>query len=660
VSFARAHVLAGLVQAGREMGVALSLETTLKVSVESAVRLTSARAGVIVLLGREERVSHSSAWSAEGGEGPHLAGLPEPGDLLAEVLAGRVPDSAVVRTEYRQAHAATPLPLLAGVIELHGEVLGVLCLVGRPGEAGFTIDDEIALESFIQHTTLSIANACLQWRAEERADKLAVLGRLTRFLTSTTDSARIYKAIARVAAILLEARAARVWVADPGKPVLRIGGSFGVDSAVEAAMTDRMSIEFGEGVVGSVAASRTPEFLTDVQQDLRWLNTRFVKDAAFHGFACLPLMVEHRVLGALSIFFGHRGEFSGEERELLGLLADQAAIAIENARLFQESERRREEAEVLAAIVRTLNQSLRLDTVLHSVTEAARSLCRSDLARIALEEPGTGGFRFRYSVGARVRRLPPPLVFPGHGLGGLVLNTGAPVRSDRLKDDPRVDHRFDPLIDAEGLLTTLVVPIRVGSDVEGVIFVDNRTAQAFTDADEAVLVRLAEHAAIAIRNARLFEEASRRRRVADGLVDLARVLTGASSGPEVAQRVRDAVGEMLAGSAEVFRLDASGVPHRLDAADETPGRDGDDEHRRLLEVALEERRATAGGSHRGADGRPQPWAQPSILCVPLVLHERPLGALLVTADAGRGFGPHEIHVVEAVAGQAALALSNTD
>ena len=102
------------------------------------------------------------------------------------------------------------------------------------------------------------------------------------------------------------------------------------------------------------------------------------------------------------------------------------------------------------------------------------------------------------------------LLAPGKGRAGQVLATGRPARTRSVLDDPRLHPDYADMIRAEGSVAVLVAPIRMGERVEGLIYVDNRTSRPFTDRDEAILMRLADHAAIGLRNARLFTRSTPR------------------------------------------------------------------------------------------------------------------------------------------------------
>jgi PAS domain S-box-containing protein len=172
-----------------------------------------------------------------------------------------------------------------------------------------------------------------------------------------------------------------------------------------------------------------------------------------------------------------------------------------------EVERQRQETELLAEVARSLSASLDLDTVLQRVVTGAQELCGSERVFLALREPGSDVLIGRYEVGAADMAYAGRRIEPGKGLGGQVLLTGRSWRTADYATDTRFSKEYVAGIRAAGHLAVLAVPLLIDARVEGVLYASNHAARPFTDRDEAILGRLAGHAALAMQNAQLYRQA---------------------------------------------------------------------------------------------------------------------------------------------------------
>jgi signal transduction histidine kinase/CheY-like chemotaxis protein len=194
----------------------------------------------------------------------------------------------------------------------------------------------------------------------------------------------------------------------------------------------------------------------------------------------------------------------------------QAAVAVDNAALFVEAGRRRREAEVLAELARSINAAHDVGTVLQRVVDGAKELCGCDLTSVALRETDSGEVVMRNRAGEYRGPQDRLVIEPGRGAGGLVLRSGEPFRSDDIGRDSRIARDQEPLIESEGLVATLIVPIMVEGRVEGLLYVHRRTPRSFPDRSETILRLLAEYASIAIHNMRLLAHEYQMRAEAEG------------------------------------------------------------------------------------------------------------------------------------------------
>jgi signal transduction histidine kinase/ActR/RegA family two-component response regulator len=185
-------------------------------------------------------------------------------------------------------------------------------------------------------------------------------------------------------------------------------------------------------------------------------------------------------------------------------VADQLSAAAELARSReQDSARRERQAHAIAEVAHALAASPDLDTVLRTALDAVRPLVRADSARIALVDEA-GRLILRYSTTFSTAMPSGLEIQRGQGMGGLTWATGAPLRSDDVSNDPRfLDSIYRSIILADRIRSCLTVPIPTATGVVGVIYANQFEVRPFTDADEAALVTLADHAAVAVERAQL-------------------------------------------------------------------------------------------------------------------------------------------------------------
>jgi PAS domain S-box-containing protein len=432
---------------------------------------------------------------------------------LAEALRGRRTVFELTRTEDGAVRhlQVTYVP----DVDPHGTVHGLVATV-----------QDITERKQAEHERARLL-AAEQARRRE-AEAIAELGRL---LTEGLDLDTVAHRVAELARGLLRATTATVFRVDPASR----------DFVCLAVAGDAVGfrpggvLPRGAGAVSRAVEQSRPVTSADVLAEPAAGTAAGERESApYRAVLAVPLRVKGRVIGVLAAGDALGRHFSADEVRLAEALADHAAVALENARLYTEAEQRRREAELLAELARAVTASLDLDTVLGRVASAAKELCGADRARIAVWDAARAGLVFRYAVGTRVGERAPERLAPGAGLAGEVLRTGRPARTDDARDDPRLPREGGQALRGEAGVAVLVAPIRMGEAVEGLIYVDHPLPRAFGDRDESVLVRLADHAAIALRNARLFageqaarEEAERRGRRTRLLADVSRAL-GAS------------------------------------------------------------------------------------------------------------------------------------
>jgi PAS domain S-box-containing protein len=408
---------------------------------------------------------------------------------------------ALMEAEGFKAGIAVPL-LMAG------QAMGAIVL-GDPLEHAMSPEGIRLLSSFADRAALAIERASLYERAAARAEKLAVLARVSGLIASATGLTRVLEAVARAAISLLGAKAAGVLIDDPAARVLRMGEHYRDDSPEPWRPGDLAEIPYGSGVAAGVCESREPAYIEDLATSGGWPYQGVMRDREFEAYAGLPLVARGRAVGVLSILFAEHRSFSAEERELMSLLADQAAIAMDNARLLQETEQRRSAAEALAEVGRLLAQSLDPAVVAHGITEAVRGLLGVTNTALFRFRPESGDLQSLSLRGEHGLTPGQTMVYPlGQGASGLAAQERRAVVTANLAADPTIpqppEHRAR--VERSGLRAVMAVPLIVQGRVVGVLALADRSERRFTREEVQVVEAFATRAAIALETARLHGE----------------------------------------------------------------------------------------------------------------------------------------------------------
>jgi signal transduction histidine kinase/integral membrane sensor domain MASE1 len=341
--------------------------------------------------------------------------------------------------------------------------------------------------------------------AEARRREAEELAGVARSFTETLNVADVGARVVEVVLGSFGVRASGLRLLAPDGAL--VGVAFG--GGMRDAFRPGHVLAGGNGSVSGLAVTAGAAVSTDnIFADPRLAIAADVRRGMIAGgdaaVLAVPLRVKGQIVGALSVADRPGRRFTSAEGDMLQAFADQAAVAVDNARLYEEAMRQRREFDVVAALAAEINRSLDLDRVLQQVAEAAQALCNGDVVHIALSEPGADALRLRLTVGARSRLNPDLRLGPGKGLGGQVLASGRPYRTQDARQDPLLHSDHVGVVDAEGIRSGMIVPIHGEDKVEGLIYVSRRTVRPFVEHEETVCQRLADHAAIAIRNSRLF------------------------------------------------------------------------------------------------------------------------------------------------------------
>ena len=220
----------------------------------------------------------------------------------------------------------------------------------------------------------------------------------------------------------------------------------------------------------------------------------------------MPILVGDRAIGVISVqSVDEAGRFGDDEKRLLSTLAANVGVAIQNARLYRDSQRRAGEMAALVDVASEISAMLELRPVIERIAERAQLLLGGESSAVFLEEPGGGVFRALVALGTVAEQVMATTIVTGEGIIGDLARRGAAELVNDTPRDPRTVVIPGTSPDEHDRL--MAAPLLARGTVVGMMAVwRSEHAPPYTDPDLEFLVSLSQQAAIAIENARLFEE----------------------------------------------------------------------------------------------------------------------------------------------------------
>lgn len=351
---------------------------------------------------------------------------------------------------------------------------------------------------------------------------MATLLELTQVVGSSLEIKGVLKVIARRTAEACRANRCAIFLLDDaGEMLLPVMSQFAdghVDPEQWQAFKETTADRLDEVPLFRQAVRQRRAVLLDDAARTDLLPAKWTQPFDIQKLLAVPLVSRDEAIGLMALDQTHVShEFTPAQIDLALAIGGQAAGGIVNARLYAESERRAEQVQALRSAGLALASDLRLESTLRTLTEIAQGLTDARYAALLVldEDDQPADFHTAgLSEEERQRIGEPPR---GHGLLGALLREAAPIRVADIACDPRATG-FPP--HHPPMKTFMGVPIMArGKMIGGLYLTEKAGAQQFTLEDENLVVGLAADAAIAIENARLFEQVQRQA-ITDGLTGL--------------------------------------------------------------------------------------------------------------------------------------------
>ena len=559
-------------------------------------------------------------------------------------------------------------------------------------------DEEVALiKTFAAQAVIAIENTRLLKELRQRTDDLS------KSLQQQTATADVLKVISRstfdlqIVLDTLVELAVRLCDADMGAinrqqgNVSRAVSYFGHSPEMLKFMADR-PLEIGRGnVAGRVLLEGRTVHVADVQVDPDFTLLEGARIAGIRTILGVPLLREGAPVGVLLLQRRKVAPFTDKQIELVQTFADQAVIAIENVRLFEEVQARtRELSEALeqqtatSEVLRVISSSPgELEPVFQAMLENATRICDAKFGNLLLYE-GTA-FRVAAMHGAppawaELRRRDPILRFgPKNPLARIAETRRVQHISDFRTEPAYLDREPGPvaLAEAASARTVLMVPMVKEGELIGVVAIYRQEVEPFTDKQIGLVRNFANQSVIAIENTRLLNELRESLQQQTATADVLRVISSSPGQLEPVFQTMLTNAIELCGAKFGFLFRSEGDAFRTVAMHGVPAEFAEERQRNplwhaapgtALETALVTKEAV-----QVSDVQSEPAYQidparragllragaRTVLCVPMLKDDEVIGGITIYREEVSAFSNKQIELVTNFAAQAVIAIENT-
>jgi two-component sensor histidine kinase len=335
-------------------------------------------------------------------------------------------------------------------------------------------------------------------RLEQKTAQLHAVGQIGAALAAAWKLEDTLDVITHVTSQVMNVDSCSIYLQAEGNDRLILKATTGL--AKEA--IGRASLAMGEGLTGWAVTHAQPVAVADALNDPRFKLLPETHEEGLRSLMAVPLSVQGRIIGAMNVQTAEARDFAADEVELLSLIANLAAGALEKAALYDRMQQQIQELSTLAKVSQTVTSPLYLDEMLGVVTELAARVMGAKATSLRLLDEATSQLVLRAThnvINATAYSFSSVAV--GQSIAGRVAASGQPIIVSNVRTDERYVNRT--LAEREGWVSLLCVPLVVRDRTAGVFSCYMGAYHEFTSKEVELFQTLANQTALAIENARL-------------------------------------------------------------------------------------------------------------------------------------------------------------
>ena len=497
---------AALLKLMRAAAASLDLKQVLQIILDQLVALIPSDAGSIQLLEKD----HLNIVAAIGPEGEQFS-------RLGRILLSDFPINHLAITEKRPVRiddvrsddrfirlidSSETKSFLAIPLIVKGKAIGLITFDSHR-VARFTDQDVELAFAIADHAGIALENARLYQEALQAAERRAVLHELSQEIVRISqDLEKIYRAIHEAAQRLMHCDVFIIALRDDAK-----NENISVYIVEAQQRLEPRRMPGNAGFTGAVISEGRSIVLHNEAEIEKRIFIRFGSPRHVQSVVAVPMQFGDKIIGMISAQCYEPDAYDLEEQALLEMLATHAATAIENGRLFDSEQKRRQEAETLRKAAATISSTLDPDTAAREILTALKQIIPYDSGSVFLHEGDK--LRLVIAEGYPHSNELKNLTFPdGDEFFQTVKATGRPI----IIEDAQQDARFKSWMDTAHVRGWMVVPLVSRGRVIGSVTLDSLQPGTFDENSGYIAMTFAHQTAAAIDNARLYGETQHRLR----------------------------------------------------------------------------------------------------------------------------------------------------